>query len=151
MKRICGELQARLAGEGAQALRGNETAQRHLEECEDCYGVLEALARLDETLEAMPPLDAPESVVRGLMARIAGEGQERTRAPETRERSTPLVRPWFVGLVSAAAGLFLIAVAVPSLTRARISAPRRPVASPAETAADDRAIPDASSQAPQSP
>jgi len=137
MKRICEELQARLAGEGAQALRGDETAQAHLEECEDCYSVLGALARLDETLEAMPALDAPESAVRGLMARLAEEDAARTRQRDVRKRPTPMVRPLFVGLVAAAASVVLFAVVTPSLMRARVSSPRPPVDwERPETAAD---------------
>jgi len=129
MKRICGELRARLAGEGAQALSGDDTAQRHLEECEECYSVLEALARLDATLEAMPALDAPESAVRGLMSQLAAERPAGTSRPDGRGRSTPLVRPLFVGLVAVAASVMLFVVVTPSLMRARISAPRSQVAS----------------------
>ena len=127
MKWICEQLQARLAGEGAQALSEDENAQAHLEQCEDCYSVLEALARLDETLEAMPALDAPESAVQALMARLAEEDRAKARQPNVRKRQAPLVRPLFVGLVAAAASVVLFVVVSPSLMRARVSSPRPPV------------------------
>ena len=55
MKPICRELQERLAGEGAQALRADAAAQRHLEECTQCFRVLEELTRLAELADSATP------------------------------------------------------------------------------------------------
>src|SRR5262249_52069603 len=73
MKGICRGVRQRLADEGPQALREDPAAQRHLEECSECFDVLEALARLDDALGAMSPVDAPDVVVKDLLARVEAD------------------------------------------------------------------------------
>ena len=117
MKAICRELRERLAEQGAQALREDVAAQRHLEECADCFGALEGLARLDAALQEIGTVDAPDAVVGELLERVRAEG----RAPARR----PLVsRPVLWSLASAAAVLLVVVATTPSLLRARRSAPR---------------------------
>jgi Ca-activated chloride channel family protein len=122
MKRICRELQERLAEQGAQALRDDAAAQRHLEECPDCFAVLEGLARLDAALGGMTPTDAPEAVVSELLEQVRGEGPALFQAPERRPRFS---RPVLWGLASAAVVVLAVSVLTPSLMRARV-APSRP-------------------------
>ena len=69
MKSICKELQDMLAAEGPQAVRENEGAQRHLEECATCFSFLETLSELNENLRELPVVDAPEALVEKLLAR----------------------------------------------------------------------------------
>ena len=89
MKRICRELQERLALEGAPALRDDAAAQRHLEECDACFAALEGLARLDEALAQVSAVDAPDAVVSALMERVAAEP-----AAEAEKPSAPPKRRW---------------------------------------------------------
>src|SRR5262249_49086996 len=70
MKPICREVQDKLAAEGAAALRDDAGAQRHLEECSDCFLVLERLAQLDEALRALPVIDAPDAAVSAALAGV---------------------------------------------------------------------------------
>lgn len=121
MKPICRDLQERLAVEGPQALRADAAAQRHLEECAECFRVMEELARLDEALSALPAADAPDSVVDGLLARVKAEGAA-TAVPSLAtpaRRKLPRHIAW--GLATAASVAFAFWVVVPSLLRARIS------------------------------
>jgi hypothetical protein len=118
MKRICRELQERLAEEGAQALRDDVAARRHLEECPDCFRVLEGLSRLDAVLGAVTPIDAPEPVVSELLERVRGEGMAPAIEPVRRPR---ISRPVLWGLASAAAAVLAVGGLVPSLLRARVS------------------------------
>ena len=98
MKPICRELQERLASEGAQALRADAAAQRHLEECTECFQVLEGLARLDEALSAMPALDASERVVNELLARVEAEAARPAgEPPGSAPRRWPGSRKRFAG------------------------------------------------------
>ena len=118
MKPICRDLQERLAGEGAQALRADAAAQRHLEECAECFRALEGLARLDEALAAMPALDAPERVVDELLARVGSEATEATSEPPKRVLPS-IPRPVLWGVATAAAVLVAVSVLTPSFMRAR--------------------------------
>ena len=69
MNATCRRIQDTLASEGAQALRADEAAQRHLADCADCFAVLESLNALDAAFDALPSIDAPEDTVAGLLAR----------------------------------------------------------------------------------
>ena len=69
MRRTCRRLQRTLAEHGPAALRGDEAAQRHLEDCDACFAALESLAELDAAFEALPAVDAPDEVVARLLAR----------------------------------------------------------------------------------
>ena len=69
MKRTCRRIQRTLAEQGPSALQSDAPAQQHLEECDDCFSVLEALTELDETFLEMPRLDAPDELVERLLAR----------------------------------------------------------------------------------
>ena len=129
MKPICRDLQERLAGEGATALRADAAAQRHLEECAECFRVMEELARLDEALAAMPATDAPDVLVDDLRARVKDDGA-RAASPslETSARRSP---PRYVlwALATAASVAIAFSVMTPSLMRARVSTGRdRPTA-----------------------
>ncbi len=68
MNRICRRIQGTLAEHGPAALRSDAAAQRHLEECNDCFAVLEALSELDEVFHEMPRVDAPDELVERLLA-----------------------------------------------------------------------------------
>jgi Ca-activated chloride channel family protein len=118
MKRICRELQERLAEEGAQAVRDDVAAQRHLEECPDCFRVLEGLARLDAVLGSVAPIDAPELAVSELLERVRSEGSAPAIEPLRRPR-VPRSVLW--GLASAAALVLAVGGLVPSLLRARVA------------------------------
>jgi TonB family protein len=89
MKRICRELQERLALEGASALREDAAAQRHLEECDACFSALEGLTRLDEALAQVSAADAPDAVVTQLLERVAVEPAVEAETP-----SAPPKRRW---------------------------------------------------------
>jgi Ca-activated chloride channel family protein len=152
MKRICDDLQTRLAGDGPQGLREDVEAQRHLESCEECFALMEALATLDRGLGAMPALDASEQAVRELLARVGSD----QRADSSDDRPTPLaglvesVRAFFraprplgwsavgVAAVVAVFGLWM----TPLLIRARMPAPsmqERPAEPAREKSSDSRA------------
>ena len=124
MKRICRELQERLAEQGAEGLREDVAAQRHLEECADCFGVLEGLARLDAVLGDLTPSDAPEAVVSDLLERVRSEGSAPVREP-IRRGGVP--RPVLWGLASAAALVIGVSVLTPPLMRARVAPSRAAV------------------------
>jgi len=136
MKRICRELQERLALEGAQALREDEAAQRHLEGCDACFQVLENLARFDETLAAMSSVDAPEAVVSALMERVAAEpaAASASDAKSTEEsprgivvafrRWTTTRQPMFWSLTSAASvAVVAVALAMKLWLRSELPSP----------------------------
>ncbi len=78
---VCRRLQDTLAEQGPAALRDDEAAQRHLEECGDCFGALEALAALDEGFGAMATIDAPDEVVASLLAREELQAAETPASP----------------------------------------------------------------------
>ena len=63
MNAICRRIQDTVATEGAQVLQNDEEAQRHAAESSDCFTVSEGLNELDERLEALPRIDAPDDVV----------------------------------------------------------------------------------------
>ena len=127
MKSICKELQDMLAAEGPQAVRENEGAQRHLEECATCFSFLETLSELNENLRELPVVDAPEALVEKLLARpeLSGNAEvDVTPAQRGRFYSFGRLR-WAVAAAAVVvAGLtFLI---TPSLYRARPSFHRDP-------------------------
>ena len=127
MKSICKELQDMLAAEGPQAVRENEGAQRHLEECATCFSFLETLSELNENLRELPVVDAPEALVEKLLARpeLSGNAEvDVTPAQRGRFYSFGRLR-WAVAAAAVVvAGLtFLI---TPSLYRARPSFYRDP-------------------------
>ncbi len=111
MKKTCRRLQDTLAELGAAALREDELAQRHLEECDDCFAVLEAMAEVDAAFDHLPSLDAADELVDSLLRRVeAGDG-----AAETPAAAGPRWRSW-----AAAAGERLAGpVRVPSSTPLR--------------------------------
>ncbi|GAH33869.1 unnamed protein product, partial [marine sediment metagenome] len=69
MNKICKKLQDSLAAEGIVSLQQDETARRHVEECEECFLFLEATRELASAFENLPKLDAPDEVVDRLLAR----------------------------------------------------------------------------------
>ncbi len=124
MKPICSELKERLAAEGAQALRSDAVARKHLEECADCYRVLEQLARLDAALAAMPAHDATDRVVADLIGRVRADSAPARGVPaEPFAPPRATGRPWLWALATAASVVFAFVMVTPSLMRARI-APR---------------------------
>jgi TonB family protein len=152
MKGICRELRQRLAGEGASALRTDAAAQRHLEECTECFQTLEALARLDDVVAAMPALDVSDDVVGALLARVDAERKGTVGAPEAesgrgsspepagRPRSLP--RPLLWGLATAASLILVLSQLGPFFLRARMSAPQA-ASSPVDLAAHEQRNPPA--------
>lgn len=64
----CEAIQDLLADGGAEALSRDAEARRHVEECEACFQVFEALDILDAALDALPPVDAPDAAVERLLA-----------------------------------------------------------------------------------
>jgi hypothetical protein len=112
MKSICKELQDVLAAEGPQAVRENEGAQRHLEECAKCFSFLETLSELNENLREMPVVDAPDVLVEKLLARPELNGNAEVDAtPARRDRLYSFGRIRWAG-VAAAAVVTGVAVAV---------------------------------------
>ncbi len=75
----CRRLQHTLAELGPVALRDDEAAQRHLEECDECFSMLEALTALDAGFEAMPQLDASDALVESLLERVSLQQDEELR------------------------------------------------------------------------
>ncbi len=65
----CQRLQDTLAEQGPAAFRSDEAARRHLEDCADCFAMLESLAALDAGFDAMPAIDASDELVEALLAR----------------------------------------------------------------------------------
>ncbi len=94
MSDICRRLQDILAERGPTALRDDEAAQRHLEECNDCFAVLDSLAALDAGFEALPRLDAPDELVEALLARDELRPATPDRPDSDRETVTPAKRSW---------------------------------------------------------
>ncbi len=93
---VCRRLQHTLAEEGPTALRDDETAQQHLEDCDDCFRILEALNTLDAGFDAMPALDAPDELVEGLLGRIAesqGAPADLTSGSTKEDEATTEARP----------------------------------------------------------
>ncbi len=108
----CRRLQEILAGEGPVALRGDEAAQRHLEECADCFAVLESQAALDVVFDQLPRLDAPDELVAGLLARdelrpaaTGGAASGRTEGARAGDRP-PARRSWPTAVAGGLRQLF---------------------------------------------
>jgi hypothetical protein len=112
MKKICETLQAKLAADGAAALRGDSAAEAHLVDCNECYALLEQVAALDTELRNLPELDVSDSVVGDLLDRIANEDSSSPR--HSRWLGMRRLRPaWrfaaaaVLALAVAAAGLLM--------------------------------------------
>ena len=80
MKQICRELQGRLAVDGPAVLREDREGQQHVADCPSCFAFLETISQLQQGLNSLASVDAPDSVVETLLAR-----PELTRAPEPRQ------------------------------------------------------------------
>ncbi|MEM7584866.1 MAG: hypothetical protein AAF560_15850 [Acidobacteriota bacterium] len=90
MKRMCRRVQRILGEGGPTALQTDAAAQQHLEGCEDCFALLEQVARLDAAFDAMPKLDAPDELVEQLLAReefsVDPAEQVTSTVPDWRQR-----------------------------------------------------------------
>ena len=84
----CRRWQHTLADGGPAALRGDQAGQRHLEECDECYAILEALTALDAGFEAMAPMDAPDELVEGLLERVSAAPLEGDAEPATQRKAS---------------------------------------------------------------
>jgi len=106
MKNTCRKIQDTLAADGPQALRGNEAAQQHLAECDDCFGFLETLSEIEAGLGSMADEhDAPDEVVEALLAR-----PEITTPPGAAHRVTRWLPQRPLAWGSIAAAFLLVAV-----------------------------------------
>ncbi len=113
MKKVCRRLQESLAELGPAALRDDAPAQAHLEECDDCFAVLEAMAEVDAAFDHLPSLDAPDELVDSLLRRAeAADG-----AAEAAGAAGPRWRSWAAAVGERLAGL----VRVPSSRPLRAS------------------------------
>ena len=68
---ICDTVQECLAEGGIDVVREDGELHQHLEGCEDCQQVRDALLRLDEALGELPELDAPDDIVEDSLAAVA--------------------------------------------------------------------------------
>jgi hypothetical protein len=66
----CKQIQDILAESGATAFQDDESAQRHLAECELCYAVLTGMSELDSALPALAVHDASDECIDALLARV---------------------------------------------------------------------------------
>jgi TonB family protein len=127
MNPTCKKLQETLAAEGLEALQKDDAAQRHLEECEECFYFIETLQELNTSLSEMPLTDAPDRVVETLLARpeLRTPVGKRPTVPEK-----PVVRldwtRWLVWGSAAAFVCLVITISIPSLYRARVAVPTNP-------------------------
>lgn len=121
MKPVCRKIQEMLAEQGAAALRQDAAARAHVEECDACVAVLEALSTLDEGLRSLPLLDADDAVVDGLLMRPELNRETGSPTPLNRRRAWMFdlrVRPRFAWSGAAAAVLLLLLViGAPSTVR----------------------------------
>ena len=69
MNATCSKLRRKLTESGAAALRGDVAGQEHVAGCEACFTFLEALARIEQALPELPPIEAPDEVVASLLER----------------------------------------------------------------------------------
>ncbi len=69
--KTCERVQGLLAEGGAAALRHDAEAQEHLVSCSACFGLLEALAAVDEALGSLPVHDASQALVDVVLAAVA--------------------------------------------------------------------------------
>lgn len=92
MKRICRKVQHTLAEQGPEALRSDDRAQRHLEECADCFEMLENVAGVDDVLGKLPDLDAPNELVERLLARPELKAPAAVAPPDRRARAVEVGR-----------------------------------------------------------
>jgi hypothetical protein len=84
MNSTCRKLQAKLAVGGPESLREDSKGLRHLEECGECFAMLESLAELDLALAELPEIDAPDPLVAQLLARLEPLAQETSTASSPR-------------------------------------------------------------------
>ncbi len=123
---LCHRLQHTLADDGPAALRDDEAAQRHLEECDECFRMLEALSALDAGFEAMPRMDAPDDLVESLLEGLppapleehprgeaASRSPKRPLAEAARHGARALFGPGHPRLKAAVAFALLAAVSLP--------------------------------------
>jgi hypothetical protein len=66
----CDAIQERLAEEGAHWVQDDADARRHLEGCADCTEILASLSELDQALDQLPQLDAPDALVDATLAAV---------------------------------------------------------------------------------
>jgi len=92
-------LSAKLDGE----LTGQEQAmlEAHLAECEECRSLYEIYQQLSDDL-ALPDADLPDTLIPGVMARVAAEQKKKSRR-------------WIPILAGAAACIAIVAVGAPKL------------------------------------
>jgi len=122
MNTICRQIQDTLATTGAQALRNDKEAQKHLADCSDCFAVLERLDDLDAIFEALPRIDAPDDMVERLLARRTSRALG-TPPPVPRwfpSEWRPSLR-WSLPLAGAAAAVVLVLLL--PLTRPEVLGP----------------------------
>jgi len=114
MNTTCKKIRETLAAEGPRALGRDDAAQQHLAECSECFTFLESLSQIENGLQDMATLDAPDHVVESLLARSelaqatpgAVEPAGWRRALANLLRARPLV--WS----SVAAGLLVFVFAI---------------------------------------
>ncbi len=123
MKSTCKQIQETLALEGPQAFREDERAQKHLEECEACFKFLETLGELDASLRVLPAVDAPDTLVKQLLARPELMEKETAKAPLLEKPTHQAIGfNWFRwAAVGAAAVVVLYIVMIPGLYQAQRS------------------------------
>ncbi len=119
MNSICKKIQDTLATDGPQALRRDDAAQQHLAECNECFAFLESLSAIENGLQGMPGLDAPDHVVESLLARpelAQAAGEAVVVQPGARGRLASaiagLLRPRPLVWSSVATGLLLFAFVI---------------------------------------
>ncbi len=103
MKQLCRRVQQTLGELGPPALQDDQAAQLHLEGCDECFGVLESMVRLDEAFDVMPALDASDELVEQLLARdelqIPVTQTTLPAAPSSSQPSTSPISPMSWGAV----------------------------------------------------
>ncbi len=122
MNATCRSLRQRVAALGANALDDDARVERHLATCDGCRRAIAALTTLDEAIHGLEPIDAPDALVEGLLAKVATEPMATQESgPGTFERLVDVVawlRGWFLvpvvkrSLATAALATFAVAVGV---------------------------------------
>ena len=95
-EKFCGDVQDRLAGNAA--LTAGQ--QAHLEGCEDCQAVRNALAELDGSLGGLEPQDAPDELVAATLKKVRDAAIEAPSGAVARKVVTPR-RYWAGGLAAS--------------------------------------------------
>ena len=149
MKSTCKKIQDTLAADGPQALRQDKAAQQHLTECNECFAFLESLSEIENGIQNMPRLDAPDSVVESLLARpeLAEAGGVSTTVEPAGWRGAPgrfasalagLLRPRTMAWGSVAAGLLMVVFAIGVRNQMLISPVRNSRESVSQLVDEDR-------------